>query len=165
MFFVNDASNLIGFSKADVSTICKSHIQSHAVSQQNIFNDGNYSKEDTTEEESDVMKTAKCIPELAGERTPVKDLQMIKPYSLLRYRMPNERLILPLLIECIIVLSNPLRLRCTFFSAEFFHFTLVRSTEHLTPGKHRSNISCPLLSFIVVATSVLKLLCSKFITQ
>ena len=53
--FVNDTANLIGFSKADVSTICKSHIQSHAVSQQDIFNDGKYPKEDTTEEESDVM--------------------------------------------------------------------------------------------------------------
>ena len=135
------------------------------MTQKHILNDGNNPEKDTTEQESGITQTAECIPELARECAPVKHLQMVEPYSFIRYRMTNERLILPLLVECIVVLPNPSRLRCTFVSAELFHLTLVRSTKHLTPRKHRSNISGPLLSFIVVTTSVLKLLCSKFITE
>jgi hypothetical protein len=95
----------------------------------------------------------------------MKDLQMVKPYSFIRDLMPNERFIMPLLVESVVVLPNPLRLRRTFFPAEIFYLTLVRCTKHLTPGKHRSHISGPFLSFIIVAASVLKLLCGKFITK
>jgi hypothetical protein len=76
----------------------------------------------------------------------MKDLGVVEPDSIIGNGVKLSRLIFPLLKESILVVSNPSRLRSTFFVADLLNLIPIRSRKELSPRKHCSNIKRPFLT-------------------